>query len=124
MTPHATAMLHQPRVPSTGERQATELNIKWQETLAQKKAMLAILSQTTGHDVGKLDKVNTQQLCDQGTLRLSQDMQRPLYMTANDAIRYGIVDKIVERDAESKTIADVMNASEWDNAAGLVQKSL
>lgn len=59
MTPHATAMLHQPRVPSTGERQATELNIKWQETLAQKKAMLAILSQTTGHDVGKLDKVNT-----------------------------------------------------------------
>ena len=59
MTPHATAMLHQPRVPSTGERQAIELNIKWQETLAQKKAMLGILSQTTGHDVGKLDKVNT-----------------------------------------------------------------
>lgn len=108
MTPHATAMLHQPRVPSTGERQAIELNIKWQETLAQKKAMLGILSQTTGHDVGKLDK----------------DMQRPLYMTANDAIQYGVVDKIVERDAESKTIADVMNASEWDSAAGLVQKSL
>ena len=51
-------------------------------------------------------------------------MQRPLYMTASDAIQYGIVDKIVERDADSKTIADVMNASEWDNAAGLVQKSL
>jgi len=46
-------------------------------------------------------------------------------MTANDAIQYGIVDKIVERDdTDSKTIADVMNASEWDNAAGLVQKSL
>ena len=59
MTPHATAMLHQPRVPSTGERQAIELIIKWLETLAQKKAMLGILSQTTGHDVGKLDKVNT-----------------------------------------------------------------
>ena len=45
-------------------------------------------------------------------------------MSANDAIQYGVVDKIVVRDAESKTIADVMNASEWDSAPGLVQKSL
>lgn len=51
-------MLHQPRVPSTGERQATELNIKWRETLAQKKSLLDILSQTTGHSVAKLDKVS------------------------------------------------------------------
>lgn len=58
MTPHATAMLHQPRVPSTGERQATELNIKWHETLAQKKTLLNVLSKTTGHSVEKLDKVS------------------------------------------------------------------
>mmetsp|Transcript_2234 Transcript_2234/g.8307 ORF Transcript_2234/g.8307 Transcript_2234/m.8307 type:complete len:239 (+) Transcript_2234:314-1030(+) len=57
MTPHATAMLHQPKVPSTGERQATELNIKWRETLAQKKELLNILSQTTGHGIAKLEKV-------------------------------------------------------------------
>lgn len=41
-------------------------------------------------------------------------------MTAKDAIKYGIVDKVVER--ESKAIADVMSASAWDSAAGLVQK--
>ncbi|CAL52171.2 Clp protease proteolytic subunit /Translocation-enhancing protein TepA [Ostreococcus tauri] len=106
MTPHATAMLHQPRVPSTGERQATELNIKWHETLAQKKTLLNVLSKTTGHSVEKLDK----------------DMRRPLYMTAADAIQYGVADKIVTRD--SKAIADVLSASAWDSAAGLVQKSI
>lgn len=49
-------------------------------------------------------------------------MQRPLYMTVQDAIEYGIADKIVERD--SKAIADVMSAGAWDSAAGLVQKAI
>ena len=51
------AMLHQPRVPPTGQRQAIEIQIKWREVLAQKQAMLNILSKTTGHTVEKLDKV-------------------------------------------------------------------
>jgi ATP-dependent protease ClpP protease subunit len=51
------AMLHQPRVPPTGQRQAVEIAIKWKEVLAQKNAMLDILSKTTGHSPTKLDKV-------------------------------------------------------------------
>ena len=31
MLEHATAMLHQPRVPPTGQRQAIEVQIKWRE---------------------------------------------------------------------------------------------
>ena len=54
------AMLQQPRVPPTGQRQAVEIQIKWREVLAQKQAMLKILSQTTGHSPEKLDKVNQQ----------------------------------------------------------------
>ncbi len=50
-------MLHQPRVPPTGQRQAVEIQIKWKEVLAQKQAMLDILAKTTGHTVEKLDKV-------------------------------------------------------------------
>ena len=56
MTKSATAMLHQPRVPSTGQRQAIELHIKWKEVLEQKKTMVDILSQTTGHSKEKIDK--------------------------------------------------------------------
>ena len=57
MTTHATAMLHQPKVPSTGQRQAIELHIQGKEVLEQKKAMVDILSQTTGHSKEKIDKV-------------------------------------------------------------------
>ncbi len=53
----AAAMLHQPRVPPTGQRQAIEIQIKWREVLAQKQALLDILSKTTGNSVEKLDKV-------------------------------------------------------------------
>jgi ATP-dependent protease ClpP protease subunit len=57
MLPHATAMLQQPRVPSTGQRQAVEIYIKWQEVLRMKKTYLDILSRTTGHSLEKLDRV-------------------------------------------------------------------
>lgn len=51
------AMLQQPRVPPTGQRQAIEIQIKWREVLAQKQALLRILSKTTGHSEEKLDHV-------------------------------------------------------------------
>ena len=54
--PAHIAMLHQPRVPPTGQRQAIEIQIKWREVLSQKQALLRILSKTTGHSEEKLDK--------------------------------------------------------------------
>ncbi|KAL3137464.1 hypothetical protein ABBQ38_004753 [Trebouxia sp. C0009 RCD-2024] len=104
MLPHATAMLQQPRVPPTGQRQAVEIQIKWREVLAQKQAMLKILSQTTGHSPEKLDK----------------DMQRPLYMQPRDAMEYGVIDGIVRN--ETSIIDTVMSPEQWDKEAGLVAK--
>lgn len=52
------AMLQQPRVPATGQRQAIEIQIKWREVLAQKEALLNILSRHTGHSKAKLDAVS------------------------------------------------------------------
>ena len=79
MLPHATAMLQQPRLPPTGQRQAVEVAIRWREVLVQKMQFLAILNKTTGHSIAKLD----------------YDLQRPLYMQPLDAIEYGVIDKIV-----------------------------
>jgi hypothetical protein len=62
--PPATAMLQQPRVPPTGQRQAVEVHIKWREVLDYKRELLRCLSLVTGWGVDKLDA----------------DMQRPLYM--------------------------------------------
>ncbi|GMH36189.1 hypothetical protein BSKO_04057 [Bryopsis sp. KO-2023] len=106
MLPHATAMLHQPRVPPTGQRQAIEIQIKWREVLAQKQALLKILSRTTGHSAEKLDK----------------DMQRPLYMQPADAMEYGIIDKIVEAEKDVGMIDDVKSSAQWDKEAGLVSR--
>lgn len=58
------AMLQQPRVPPTGQRQAVEVHIKWREVLDYKRELLRCLSIATGWGVDKLDA----------------DMQRPLYM--------------------------------------------
>ena len=67
-------MLHQPRVPPTGQRQAVEIQIKWREVLAQKQALLGILTKTTGHSMEKLDKVCnwTQYLIGWGSFKCCQ----------------------------------------------------
>eukprot|EP01025_Chloroclados_australasicus_P033024 TRINITY_DN3355_c0_g1_i3.p2 TRINITY_DN3355_c0_g1~~TRINITY_DN3355_c0_g1_i3.p2 ORF type:complete len:142 (-),score=20.66 TRINITY_DN3355_c0_g1_i3:150-575(-) len=108
MLPHATAMLLQPRVPPTGQRQAIEVHIKWKEVLAQKQAFLEIMSKTTGHSPEKLDK----------------DMQRPLYMQPIDALEYGIIDKIVkpEKEMDVGLVDQVKSAEQWDKEAGLVRQ--
>jgi ATP-dependent Clp protease protease subunit len=49
-------------VPSTGQRQAIEVHIKWKEVLEQKKNMVSILSSTTGHSMEKIDKVKPKPL--------------------------------------------------------------
>lgn len=86
MLPHATAMLQQPRLPPTGQRQAVEVAIRWREVLTQKLQFLAILHRTTGHPLAKLDA----------------DLQRPLYMQPADAIEYGVIDKIVNPQGEEE----------------------
>ena len=65
--------------------------------------MVDILSQTTGHSKEQIDK----------------DIQRPMYMTAEDAIAYGIIDKIVDKN--SQAIDTVLSTDQWDSAAGLVR---
>ena len=49
---------------------------------------------------------------------MTQDIQRPLYLTAKDAIAYGIVDKVVDKN--SRAIDSVLSGDAWDDAAGLV----
>ena len=76
--PNATIMIHQPRGGAQG--QATDIEIQAEEILRLKKRMIEILSQQTGQD---LEQVRA-------------DMERDNYMTAEEAVKYGIVDKIFE----------------------------
>ena len=74
-------MLQQPRLPPSGEQQATEIEIKWREVLRNKKTSLELLSKHTGQPVDKLER----------------DMDRPYYMTPEKARDYGVIDRVLER---------------------------
>ncbi len=75
--PHAQIMIHQ---PSGGYRgQATDMDIHMKEMLRTKKLLNQILADNTGQNVKKI----------------SQDTERDYFMTADEALKYGIVDKIL-----------------------------
>jgi ATP-dependent Clp protease, protease subunit len=82
--PHATIVLNQPRTGAQG--QATDIQIRAQEVLSNKRATLEILSRNTGQSVEKIAK----------------DTDRMLYMTPVEAKEYGLIDIVLE---SSKDIA-------------------
>ena len=76
--PHSEVMIHQPLWGA--EWQATDIAIQAQHILRTKKILNEIIAKHTGQ---KLEKVE-------------QDVERDKWFTAEEAIEYGIVDKILE----------------------------
>lgn len=77
MLPHAEVLLHQPLGGAEG--QATDIEITTRRMLKMKKMLLELLAQNTGHPYEKL----------------VQDCDRDYWMDADEALAYGIVDKIL-----------------------------
>lgn len=76
--PNASIVLHQPKAYTRG--QATDIQIRAQEVLANKATMLDILSRNTG----------------QPTEKIAKDMDRLFYMTPQQAKDYGLIDRVLE----------------------------
>jgi ATP-dependent Clp protease protease subunit len=76
--PNASIVLHQPRSYTRG--QATDIQIRAKEVLANKTTMIDILSRNTG----------------QPTEKISKDMDRLFYMTPQQAKEYGLIDRVLE----------------------------
>ncbi len=76
--PHATIILHQARQGAQG--QATDIQIRAREVLANKRMMIDILAEKTG----------------QPRERIERDTDRMFYMTPQQALEYGIIDRILE----------------------------
>jgi len=77
MLPHATHMIHQPLGGSSG--QATEVEIQYKELQRWKETLTSIYVKHTGKDYTTLEA----------------DMDRDNYMTAQQALDYGLVDEII-----------------------------
>jgi ATP-dependent Clp protease protease subunit len=75
--PNASIVLHQPRSGARG--QATDIQIRAKEVLHNKRTMLEMLSENTGRSVDQL----------------SSDSDRMTYMTPDQAMDYGLIDRVL-----------------------------
>lgn len=78
LLPHATVMIHQ---PSSGTRgKVTDMEIDLKEGLRLKKLLNEILAKNTG----------------QTLKRVTDDAERDYWMSAKEAVSYGVADKVIE----------------------------
>jgi ATP-dependent Clp protease protease subunit len=76
--PNARIMIHQPLGGAQG--QATDIEIQTKEIMRVKKLLNEILAKHTGQPLAKIEK----------------DTDRDFYMSAQEALEYGIVDEVIE----------------------------
>ncbi|MEO7425492.1 MAG: ATP-dependent Clp protease proteolytic subunit [Fibrobacteria bacterium] len=85
--PHGKVMLHQPSGGATG--QSSDIQIHAKEIIKTKKELLGILAEATGKSQEQIQK----------------DTERDLYMNAQEAVAYGIVDEIFNPGNRKKKVA-------------------
>ena len=81
--PNAEVMIHQPSGGAQG--QATEIQIVAEQILKTKKKLNTILSENTGKPYEII----------------AQDTERDNWMTAEEAMEYGLIDKVVVKRTDS-----------------------
>ncbi len=82
--PSSRVMIHQPWGGAQG--QATDINIQAKEIIRLKKLIIKYFAENTG----KSEK------------QVASDMERDFFMSADDALSYGIIDKVMDRRKDGK----------------------
>ena len=83
--PHARIMIHQPWGGTQGA--AADISIQAQEILRLRKRLNELLAQHTAQKLEKIEK----------------DTDRDFFMTAEDAVEYGIVDEVIKQTRVKKS---------------------
>ncbi|MCF7797891.1 MAG: ATP-dependent Clp endopeptidase proteolytic subunit ClpP [Lentisphaeria bacterium] len=76
--PHARVMIHQPLGGAEG--QASDIQIAATEIIKTKKLLNQLLAELTGQKISKIEK----------------DTDRNFFMSAEEAVKYGLVDKVLD----------------------------
>ena len=82
--PHSKILIHQPWVQQVGG-QATDIEIHARDLIATRRTLAGIYEETTKQPVDKILK----------------DIERDYYMTAQEALDYGIVDQVFTKENRS-----------------------
>ncbi len=75
--PHSKVMIHQPSAGTQGT--VTDMEIRLSETIRLKKKLNELMAKNTGQPISKIEK----------------DADRDYWMTAEEAKKYGLVDKVI-----------------------------
>ena len=86
--PHSRIMVHQPSAGFQG--QATDIDIHAKEVLELKRRLNEIMARHTGQKLEKIEK----------------DLERDNFMSGEQAVKYGLIDTVLEQRAELKPPAD------------------
>jgi ATP-dependent Clp protease, protease subunit len=78
--PHARIMIHQPLLSGGMRGQATDIQIEAQEILRIREQLNQMLADRTGQPLSKIEK----------------DTDRDYFMSAQEALEYGLIDKVIE----------------------------
>lgn len=78
LLPHATVMIHQPSAGTKGR--VSDMEIDLREGLRMKKLLNEIMAKNTGQSLKKIES----------------DMERDFWMSADEAKKYGLVDKVIQ----------------------------
>ncbi len=84
--PHARIMIHQP-MGGTGRRRATDIDIEAREILRIRKQLNEIIAGRTGQTIEKIAK----------------DTDRDYFLSAAEAMEYGLIDKVIENSSLSNS---------------------
>lgn len=79
--PNSKVMIHQPSGGSQG--QATEIEIQAREILKTREQLNKILAEKTGQPLE----------------RIARDTERDYYMSADESVEYGLIDKVISKRA-------------------------
>ena len=82
--PHSRMMIHQPSGGAQG--QASDIEIQANEIINLRKQLNTLLSEHTG----------------QSEEAIARDTERDHFMGAEEALEYGLVDKVIERRVDNK----------------------
>lgn len=82
--PNSEVMIHQPLGGAQG--QASDIEITAKHIMRTKKKMIEMLSKNTGQPISKVEK----------------DVDRDYFMSADEAVKYGLVDKVITREKKTK----------------------
>lgn len=82
--PHSRVMIHQPAGGAQG--QASDIEIQAREILTLRERLNQILAKHTGQPISQIEK----------------DTDRNFFMSAEEAVKYGIVDEVMTRKFERK----------------------